>query len=177
MSDLSATIAHPKTPDQGFAARVTMRDATQDDIATLVPLINDAYKARDAWLFGEQLRLDDEALRDELADDRTTAIVAEIDSAIAGFAVVRQLGGYTEFGLLVVGRERQGRGLARMIIERAEAMARDAGFRELRLNCIRENGLPPFYEALGYIVHSEEFASRWNSVEPFTLVEMRKTLR
>jgi GNAT superfamily N-acetyltransferase len=168
--------AHPHEPEAAFAERVRMRDATADDIATLVPLINAAYRERDGWLFS-RMRVDEEFLREEFGDERTTTIVADIDGGTAGFAVVRRRDDHAEFGLLAVHRAWQRNGLARLIVAHAEKLSRDAGFSELRLDCIRENGLPPFYEALGFTVHAESFASRWNSSQPFTLVEMRKSLQ
>lgn len=171
-----AVAVRPKTPSREFAARVRMRDAARADIPTLVPLINDAYWARDSWLFGEQRRTDRDELGAELADAATTGIVAEVDGATAGFAVVRLRGDHAEFGLLATALQFQGRGLARMIVERAEAIAHAAHCREMVLHCIEENHLPPFYAALGYAETSRENAPRWNSLEPFTLVEMRKAL-
>jgi len=170
------TAALPKTPDSDFVARVRMRDAKPDDIAALVPLINDAYKARDGWLFGTQMRVTADDLRDELEDPRTIGIVATVDGAIAGFAVVRRREGEAEFGLLATERAHQGRGLARLIMQRAESITRDAGLPVIRLQCIRENGLPPFYEAFGYTIEREEYGERWNSLQPFTLVTMSKQI-
>ena len=171
-----AVAAHPRDADPQFVARVRMREAAAAEVAALVPLINDAYKARDAWLFGEQLRIEAADLEMELDDDRTTGIVAEIEGALAGFAVVRLRGDHAEFGLLATARQHQGQGLARLIMQRAEAIARDSGAAELRLECIRENGLPPFYAALGYREEGEVYGPRWNSLQPFTLVTMSKAL-
>lgn len=171
-----AVAVRPKTPSREFAARVRMRDAVRADIPTLVALINDAYWPRDGWLFGEQRRTDREELAAELADAGTTGIVAEVDGATAGFAVVRLRGDHAEFGLLATALQFQSRGLARMIVEHAEALARTAGCGAMTLGCIEENNLPPFYQALGYEETSRERAARWNSLEPFTLVEMRKAL-
>jgi GNAT superfamily N-acetyltransferase len=153
-----------------------MRDAVRADIPELVPLINDAYRARDGWLFGEQRRTDRDELAAELTDAATTGIIAEVDGATAGFAVVRLRREHAEFGLLATALQFQGRGLARMIVDRAESMARAAGCSAMALGCIEENRLPSFYAALGYAEVSRERATRWDSLEPFTLVEMRKAL-
>jgi hypothetical protein len=66
-----------------------MRDAARADIPTLVPLINDAYWPRDGWLFGEQRRIDREALAVELAGRWHDRHRRRVDGATAGFAVVR----------------------------------------------------------------------------------------
>jgi predicted N-acetyltransferase YhbS len=162
--------------DAGTRAAVRIRDATADDVPALVELINAAYKPVDWWLFG-QLRTDGEELRDALHDPDGRLIVAEIDGVLAGHLALWLRPDKAHFGLLATAVAQQGRGIAPLLIEEAERRARDAGYEELGLGCVRENGLPPYYESLGYRVASESTGQLWDAKEEFTFVQMSKALR
>jgi predicted N-acetyltransferase YhbS len=78
----------------------------------------------------------------------------------------------------------EGRGIGRMLIERAEALARDAGYERMHIEAIREVGLQVFYEALGYVLDRtvEEAVDsprsrEWGATRPWAMVHMSKALR
>ncbi|MBF6599539.1 MAG: GNAT family N-acetyltransferase [Dehalococcoidia bacterium] len=167
--------ASHRTPDAATRAGVRIREATPGDVPALVTLINAAYKPVDWWLF-EQLRTDGEELLDALADPDGTLIVAEMDGALAGHLALWLRPDEAHFGLLATGPAFQGRGIAPLLIAEAERRARDAGYHALGLGCIRENGLPAYYESLGYRVTQESPSRLWDARQEFTYVEMAKDL-
>jgi predicted N-acetyltransferase YhbS len=170
---VTAPSAH--RPDAVLRARVSFRPATQNDVNGLVPMINDAY-LREAWLLPPP-RITEPALQEELRDSRHSMLVAETSGAICGCVRVKFNEDATWFGLLAVTPAWQGRGLASMLVEQAESLARDAGRHTMRLDCAKEIGMPPFYESLGYTVEQETPDSYYGIKGPFTLVVMKKELR
>lgn len=141
----------------------------------LVRVINDAYRRIDWWLFGHARTTDDELLL-SLADPATTLIVVEVDGKLAGHVALHLRPGRAEFGLMARAPEFAGTGLPSLIVEEVERRARDAGYEEMHLGCIRENGLQEYYESLGYEAVSEERSRLWRALQDFTLVHMRKGL-
>jgi predicted N-acetyltransferase YhbS len=170
-----AVTARARQPHAAFAARVSFRIGGEADVPAVVPVINEAY-LREAWLLPGP-RMDEPRLSDELRDPGTTLIVAETDRALAGCVRLQIREADAHFGLLAVAKHARGNGLASMLIARAEQEALASGRDVMHLDCAKELGLPPLYESLGYVAGGEEFGSRWGSVQPFTLVEMRKALR
>jgi len=168
--------ARAKQPDAATTESVRLRDGTADDAPALVALINAAYRPVDWWLF-EQLRTDAEELSDVFANPDAQVIVAEIDGSVAGDVVLTLRPGAADIGLVAVAPDAQGRGIATLMIAEAERRARAAGHDALHLHCIRENGLQPYYESLGYAAAGEEHGRMWESLHEFTLVHMRKVLR
>ncbi|MDP9238332.1 MAG: GNAT family N-acetyltransferase [Chloroflexota bacterium] len=141
----------------------------------LVPMINDAYLP-EAWLLPPP-RITELVLREELRDSDQSLVAGEIDGVTCGCVRVRFRDDGAWFGLLAVASPWQGRGLASMLVERAESLAGDAGCHTMRLDCAKEVGMPPFYESLGYAVERETAGSYYGDKGPFTLVIMKKDLR
>jgi GNAT superfamily N-acetyltransferase len=164
-----------RQPDAGLARRVSFRIATPEDVAALVPLINEAY-LREAWLLPPP-RITRPALDALLARPGRKIVVAEIDGAPAGTICVSLQAPEPRFGLFAVAPAWQGRGVASMLVAEAERITLSAGFHSLALDCPKELGLPPFYTSLGYAVVRETSGSYYGDQGPFTLVEMRKELR
>lgn len=165
-----------RRPDASFASRVRFREAGARGISALVALINEAYRPVDWWLFGH-VRTSEDELRRSLSDPETTHVVAEVDGELAGhFALhLRQDG--AEFGLVARAEQFAGQGLPALLVQEAERRARDAGYEEMELGCIRENGLQAYYESLGYRGVREERSRQWGAQQDFTLVHMRRKLR
>ncbi len=175
MSEHATAIPRPKAPDPALRATVRFRLATLDDIDALVPMINEAY-LREAWLLPPP-RIGAEELRDDLRGGHAAVLIAEAGGTLAGSVRVTLRERDAHFGLLATAPSWQGRGLASLLIEAAEAHARDAGRREMRLECARELGMVPYYEALGYRVVAEE-RTRFAPHKPEILrAEMAKELR
>ena len=157
-------------------ASVRFRLVRAADVPALVALINDAYRPVDWWLF-KQLRTDASDLRERLADPQAQPIVAEHDGRIAGHLALWLRPDEAEFGLLATAVELQGRGIGTLLVEEAERRARDAGYAEIGLHCVHENGLPAYYASLGYRVTHEERGRMWGADRDWTLVQMAKALR
>lgn len=174
--------ARAKQPGEALRARVRFRRATAADVPGLVPVINDAYVPRDGWLFPGQVRTDDADLLDALRDPNADIMVAEVDRAIAASVHVAYSGTDAKFSMLATAPEMQGRGIARLLLEYIEREARERGCAEMHLTCIRDTGLPPFYQSAGYVVTQElaipagegDFGT---AIQPWTKVRMKKELR
>ncbi|HZP58087.1 MAG TPA: GNAT family N-acetyltransferase [Dehalococcoidia bacterium] len=154
------------------------RLATAGDVPALVALINAAYAPVDWWLFGHA-RTDGAETRAALADARAHAqvIVGELEGRAVAHGILRLEDAAAELGLVAVARQAQSRGIGALLIAETERRARDAGFDALHLHCIRENGLPAYYAALGYAEAGEERTRDWGARREFTLVHMTKALR
>lgn len=98
--------------------------------------------------------------------------VAEQDGAVVGFVAVLSLEAFTELDEppgtyafisdLVVLSPYRGRGIGRQLLQRAEAFAREADARELRIGVLAENlGARRLYLASGFLPHLEIFVKRW----------------
>lgn len=157
-------------------ASVRFRPARAADVPALVALINDAYRPVDWWLF-KQLRTDADELRERLADPQAQLIIAEHDGRISGHLALWLRPDEAEFGLLATAVDLQGRGIATLLVEEAERLARDIGYAKIRLHCVQENGLPAYYASLGYRVTHEERGRMWDATQEWTHVYMVKELR
>lgn len=171
---MTEAAAKPHVPDATFAQSVIFRPARADEVGPLVAMINGAY-LREAWLLPAP-RTTEADVAKRIANPRVSLIVAEVDGALAGSITV-WLADEPHFGLFAVAPAHQGRGLASLLVGEAERIARDAGHVELRLDCAKELGLPPFYEALGYRVVREVPGQLLNGKGPVTRVDMVKDLR
>jgi len=169
-----------KPPDASLRQRLRFRPATRGDADPLAAVINEAY-LRETWLLPPP-RITLAQLNEVLEDARQRVTIAEINGAIAGCVRLSRHEGQLYFGLLAVAPLWQGRGLAALLIAEAERQAREIGDTELRLDCAKELGLPPFYESLGYKVESETPDSYYDDGQsgrrkgPFTLAVMRKDM-
>ena len=168
-------LARAKVPDAALRARVALRLGGEADIASAVATINEAY-LREAWLLPPP-RITEDELREELRAPGAALLVAEVDGTLAGCVRLRTGERDTYFGLLAVAKAQQGRGLASLLIARVEEMARAAGSAAVRLDCAKENKLPPFYASLGYVVEREEPNSYYGTKGPITVTYMKKDLR
>ena len=127
---------------------VTVRTAVPGDSATIVALVNLAYRVEDFFINGN--RTHEGEVAELLAAD--TFLVAEDESGAAVGCVHIQLNaerGY--FGMLSVAPSAQGTGLGRRLVAEAERFAAEAGCTAMDLTYVdlREE-LPAFYAKLGY---------------------------
>lgn len=114
------------------------------------------------------------------AEALATGVVARDDAEVVGAAAVERFGDAGLLRSVVVAPERRGAGLGRELVAAAEALARDAGVRELYL--VTENAAD-WFPRLGYAAVPTEQARAvvGGSVE-FTMacattgVTMRRTL-
>jgi GNAT superfamily N-acetyltransferase len=135
---------------------VTVRPAVLADAAQLAPLAGQLGYASTA----EQVV---SRLREILLDAEHTVFVAERNSSeIVGYVEVFAFrtvasNSRVEIGGLIVDESCRSQGAGRLLMEHAEAWARDRGFKESRLrsNVLRE-GAHRFYENLGYRVNKTQ---------------------
>jgi len=125
------------------APAIVLRAARARDLDSLYALDQACFEPDIAYTRGQ--------LRDLLSRDHAVGLVAEIDGALAGFAIGHRTGGRGHVVTLDVsgGRRRQGvgRALLRELLERLEA----AGARTIRLEVdLRNRGAIRFYERLGF---------------------------
>jgi ribosomal protein S18 acetylase RimI-like enzyme len=166
-----------RQPDAGVRASLRLRAPEPRVIPALVELINAAYKPRDWWLF-EQLRTSEEGFLHETGKPGAQSIVGEIDGRPVAHVVLWLQDDGAWIGMLATAVEQQGRGIATVLVEEAERRARAAGYSELRLDCVRENGMPAYSESLGFLIEREERGRGHTrtAADEWTRVYMRKRL-
>lgn len=173
-----ATTDAPR-PHEPASDGIVLRDATHADTQAIVALMNAAYKPRDGAIFpGDRTSQDD---IEAAIDGATSAvIVADVAGTVVAAARFELAPPDAHFGPLATSLTHQRRGLAPALIAECERRARDGGCPAIGIGVIRQVGLQPYYEALGYAYAGEIPGDRleWgaNTTRPFTLVLMRKAL-
>lgn len=136
-------------------SEVTIRTATEEDAAAIIPLVNAAFVVED---FLEGTRTDAERLAKSM--ETGTFLVAEDAMGKLTAAVYVEVNGERGyFGMLAVNPAQQGQGLGRRMIDAAENYFRAAGCRwvDIKVLSLRK-GLPEYYRQFGYVeTGSEEF--------------------
>ncbi|MFI1019016.1 GNAT family N-acetyltransferase [Streptomyces sp. NPDC020965] len=141
------------------SGELTFRDAVEDDVPTLLALIQSAYRGDDSrrgWTTEADLlgggRTDARGVRAIIdAPDSRLLVVLREGMTIACCQLERR-GDVAYFGLFAVRPELQGGGLGRRVIAEAERTAREGwGTREMQMTVIsvREE-LIAWYERRGY---------------------------
>ncbi|MFJ8667557.1 GNAT family N-acetyltransferase [Streptomyces sp. NPDC093600] len=139
--------------------RITYRDAVEEDVPVLVPLVESAYRgdsSRTGWTteadFLSGQRTDAEGVRAVITTPGSRLMVVERDGEIVACCQLEQRGEVAYFGMFAVRPELQGAGLGRRIIAEAERRVREIwGAREMHMTVIsvREE-LIAWYERRGY---------------------------
>ncbi|MFD0144891.1 MULTISPECIES: GNAT family N-acetyltransferase [unclassified Streptomyces] len=139
--------------------RITYRDAVEDDVAALVPLVESAYRgdsSRAGWTTEADIlqgqRTDAEGVRAVITTPGSRLMVVERDGGIVACCQLEHRGEAAYFGMFAVRPELQGAGLGRRIIEEAERRVREIwGVGEMHMTVIsvREE-LIAWYERRGY---------------------------
>jgi GNAT superfamily N-acetyltransferase len=125
------------------------RRAGPDDIDDIVRVVNRAYRVEDFFVTGD--RTDPRDITERMSNPHACFLVIDDSSHLAASVYVEVRGKRGYFGLLAVDPDRQGRGLARVLIAAVEAHCRAAGCQDLDLDIVdlREE-LPAFYARLGF---------------------------
>jgi GNAT superfamily N-acetyltransferase len=129
-------------------ADISIRLATVEDFARMVPVINAAFAIED---FMEGTRTDGARLAEMMeagdfliAHDESGTVVASV------YVEVRGQRGY--LGVLSVDPSQQGKGLGRVMVDAAEQYCRERGCNGMDLVVVSlRTDLPPFYRKLGYV--------------------------
>lgn len=145
---------------EAWARRLHIRRATADDVATLLPLIEGAYRgeaSRRGWtteadLLGGQ-RADAPMLAEIIADPRQAILMAAVDGALVGSVLMADRGDGTGYlGMLSVDPARQGGGIGKALVKAAEAaVAERFGARRMEMQVFwQRDSLIAWYERMGY---------------------------
>ncbi|MET9375901.1 GNAT family N-acetyltransferase [Streptomyces sp. NPDC003035] len=139
--------------------RIAYRDAVEDDVPVLVPLVQSAYRgdaSRGGWTTEADLlqgqRTDAEGVRAVITTPGSRLMVVERDGEIVACCQLEHRGDAAYFGMFAVRPELQGAGLGRVIIAEAERRVQELwGVREMHMTVIsvREE-LIAWYERRGY---------------------------
>ncbi|HEX5479462.1 MAG TPA: GNAT family N-acetyltransferase [Dehalococcoidia bacterium] len=165
--------------DAPVAARARLRRATAADIDVIVPMINAAYDVTEHDVFPNTRRCD----RQEITAIVEQIVVAEVDGRVGACVHIDTSGDAAHYGLLAVDVSLHRSGLGSMLAQHAEQAAMAAGAQALRIETVKQAGLIPFYERLGFRVIAEADGQVWNggadwgAAIPWQMVEMEKTLR
>ncbi|MFG3408875.1 GNAT family N-acetyltransferase [Streptomyces sp. NPDC048142] len=144
------------TPD---SARLTFRDATEDDIPALVTLIESAYRgdsSRTGWTTEADIlqgqRTDEQGVREVLDAPAGRLLTVERGGELVACFQLEHRGEAAYFGMFAVRPGHQGGGLGKLIIAEAERIAGETwGVGEMHMTVIsvRED-LIAWYERRGY---------------------------
>ena len=158
---------------------VETRAAVEADVPELVRLINRAYVVEEFFVAGD--RTTAAQVRDRMS--RTGACFLTIEdhesrARLAGCVWVEVRGDRGYFGMLAVDPERQGRGLARLLIAAVEDHCLAAGCRFLDISVVNlRTELPAFYRQFGFAPYgTAPFHDPEKLTRPAHLVLMTKPL-
>lgn len=159
-------------------APVVLRRAIPGDVPALARVINAAYKVEEFFLNAP--RTSEADLRAKLGSARSVFLVLDgrEPGTLAGAVHVELRGDRGYFGLLSVDPARQGEGLARMLVEAAEAHCRAAGCVALDIDVVNlRTELPAFYAKFGLLpVSTAAFPAHEKLTQPVHLIVMSKAL-
>ncbi|WP_103531615.1 GNAT family N-acetyltransferase [Streptomyces sp. SM11] len=141
------------------SARLTFRDATEEDVPALVALIESAYRgdsSRTGWTTEADIlqgqRTDEQGVREVLDAPAGRLLAVERDGELVACCQLEHRGDAAYFGMFAVRPGLQGGGLGKLIIAEAERTAgRTWGVGEMHMTVIsvRED-LIAWYERRGY---------------------------
>ena len=124
-------------------AAIRLRDARTRDL--------DAFHALDQVCFEPDIAYTRGQLRELLSRDQAIGIVAEVDGAMAGFAIAHRAGGRGHVITVDVASGRRRLGVGKALLEELVGRLEQAGARTIRLEVdLRNTGAIRFYESLGF---------------------------
>lgn len=141
-----------------------VRPATYDDVASLVTLVNSAYRgegSRVGWTTETDLlggiRVDEERLREALGRSDQVVLVHEDNAAIVSCVHLERTGHQCYLGMLTTKPEMQGRGIGKQMLQAAEEWAaREWQSTVMHMTVlVQRTELLAFYSRRGYIISGE----------------------
>ncbi|QKG55718.1 GNAT family N-acetyltransferase [Hymenobacter sp. BRD128] len=167
----------------------TFSPATPADAPALATLINRAYRSEASqagWTTEGHLlegpRIDVETLLEMLAAPAAVLLKTELNGQPAGCVYLENQGNYLYLSMLAVAPEAQAHGLGRQLLGAAEAHARQAGCRAIKMSVLAlRSELLAWYERQGYqrTGASEPFPDTirfGRPRQPLTLLTLEKAL-
>jgi ribosomal protein S18 acetylase RimI-like enzyme len=141
------------------SGELTFRTATQDDVPSLVALIESAYRgqrSRAGWTTEADLlegqRTDPEGVAAVVTEPGSILLIAERGGETVSCCQLEHRGAHAYFGMFAVRPSAQGGGLGRAVLAEAERRARaEWGASEMQMTVIRQReDLIGWYERRGY---------------------------
>ncbi|GAA2740327.1 MULTISPECIES: GNAT family N-acetyltransferase [Kitasatospora] len=142
-----------------MAAELTFRTAEPADVPALVALVESAYRgeaSRVGWTTEADLldgqRTDADGVAAVIGRADSVVLVAEDEGELLACCHLERRGSSAYFGMFSVSPGRQGGGLGRAVLERAERLAREEwGAAELEMTVIEQRAdLIAWYERRGF---------------------------
>ena len=168
----------------------TLRFATEADIESLIPMVNEAYRYENigdmAFKKSESLRIDPQSFQ-EIIENDAIFVAVNANKQIIGCFQYKEIpaslvSGSTQdtnayFGLLTVDPNLQRQGFGKKLVKSAEIIARARGRRVMEIQIVEHSSnLLDFFDKLGY----KKFGMKdWSApflTKPTQFVLMSKTL-
>ena len=141
---------------------ITIRRAEQKDAAQLAALAREIWTEHYTPIIGSDqveymlAQFQSEAAIRRDIEQGYVYDIACVDNAACGYSATRDDGESHFLSKLYVRKDCRGRGIARMLVDRAACRARDSGAKTLRLTCNRHNaGSLAAYARLGFSIVGE----------------------
>ena len=159
-------------------APAVIRLATPGDLPALACVINAAYRVEEFFLNAPRTSVPELEAKLRTVSNSFLVIDGREPGTLAGAVHVELRGERGYFGLLSVDPARQGEGLARVLVEGAEAHCRAAGCVALDIDVVNlRTELPAFYAKFGLLpVSTAPFPAHEKLKRPVHLIVMSKSL-
>ncbi len=156
---------------------VSIRPATNEDIAAIVRLVNRAFEVELFFLNGDRTSLENVA---EMMAKGEYLLAESPEGQLLGCVYFEKRGERAYFGMLSVDPALKGTGLGRLLIEAVENHACKLGCVAMDITVVNlRTELPPYYRRFGYEISGElppPEPMRVRSKVPCHLVRMSKSL-
>ncbi len=141
--------------EQSTAEILTVRLATSDDFAAIMPMVNAAYLV-ETFIIGPRVSVAD---MQEMSKKGDFLVAEDSSGKIVASVHVETNAEPAYFGVLAVDPSWQGKSLGRRMIQAAEDYARSKSRKIMTLTVVDlRTELPPFYRKFGYeVTGTEEF--------------------
>jgi L-amino acid N-acyltransferase len=144
--------------DMQVSAAITTRFATEDDLAAILKIYNDAIRAGVATWDEEPWTMDQRRAWWTEHDESQPVLVAESDGEVAGFAYLSKMSAksgwrFTREDTIYIDERLQGRGIGKVLLEALLDRARALGLRLIVASITSDNAVSiGLHEKLGFRV-------------------------
>jgi len=155
-------------------SQYVMREATEDDLSAIVPLINRAFAIESFCISGD--RINPEQVRQMMKDGKF--LLLSEGAVVVACVFVKVTGERGYLGTLSVDPARQRSGLGRRVMREAEDYFRAAGCKVVDIRIINlRTELPAIYRKFGFVETGTQSAEVIkNATRPIHFITMSKKL-